>query len=72
MEVPMTTRIQVTTHDWPVRVTTIDTYGGNETRSVSEVPPNSDSGNSLYLTDTRSILVEEMPVDWKLENDQTS
>lgn len=64
----MTTTITLTTHSWPVKVITSDRYelanGGVTKRSNDEteevVAPN--STRSFYITDTRSIRFEELPM----------
>lgn len=56
----MTTKVTITTHDWPVEVTTRDTAAdGTVTELVHAVPPN-DQG-VLHLHATRSFVLREMP-----------
>lgn len=68
----MTTNVTVRTHGWPVRVTQIDDFShkvavgemdGEQhtvTQMTFEVPPNSE--HTFYITSTRSIAFEELPL----------
>ena len=61
----MTTKVTITTHDWPVRVVTLDdvydangpTGTVNTTESV--VDPHSEA--SLIVTNSRSLRISELP-----------
>jgi hypothetical protein len=61
----MTTTITVTTHDWPVEITKIDFFGGDQTRSVTEtrerVEPNSTA--TLHIHSHRSLHFAELPIE---------
>lgn len=68
----MTTNVTVKTHSWPVRVTTVDRYVRNQvcndtqqlvvskTTTVETVPANSE--RTFYITDSRAIAFEELPL----------
>ena len=68
----MTTTVTVTTHSWPVKVTTNDHYSrdqlsgevaqsvSTETVTTETVPPNSE--RAFCITDSRSIAFEELPL----------
>lgn len=71
----MTTTVTVTTHGWPVRVTTTDRFQADragilhvETRDMDRW-----SEQAFHLTDARSISFEELP-GWedKPEEPETS
>lgn len=55
----MTTKVTVTTHTWPVDVTTTDRYGRTLHSEVATVEPN--SSRDFYLTSSRSIQFDELP-----------
>ena len=60
----MTTTVTVTTHSWPVEVTTTDDYdtehGSTYTAVTTKLPP--DSTGTFYLTSTRSMSFRELPI----------
>lgn len=55
----MTTTISITTHDWPVEVTTYDEVGEGVHTQKQRVEPN--SNQSLAIWDTRSFHIRELP-----------
>lgn len=60
----MTTTVTIETHDWPVRVESVDQIvheqGGSVTRKYEEVPPNSKV--SFCVTQTRHLRIFELPL----------
>jgi hypothetical protein len=55
----MTTKVTVTTVDWPVEVTMTDHGGLTSAVNTIHVEPNSE--REFHLTDTRSIGLVELP-----------
>lgn len=67
----MTTTITIKTHDWPVKVTTVDSWQRGQTNGIDQqlvtsettttetVPPHSE--RSYHITDSRSVAFDEMP-----------
>lgn len=60
----MTTTVTITTHSWPVEVTTTDDYESGEARiytaTTHTLPAN--SSGTFYLTSTRSMAFRELPI----------
>jgi hypothetical protein len=60
----MTTTVTITTHSWPVEVTTTDDYENGDVRTHSAtthtLPAN--SAGTFYLTNTRSMAFRELPI----------
>lgn len=60
----MTTTVTITTHSWPVEVTTTDDYEGGGARvytaTTTTLGPN--SSGTFHLTSTRSIAFRELPI----------
>jgi hypothetical protein len=71
----MTTTVTIKTHDWPVKVTTVDRYSlehrsleaqgqidrvvHTEATTIETVPPH--SAREFHITDSRSIAFDELP-----------
>lgn len=62
----MTTTVKLSTHGWPVEVTTTD-HGtdGEEVHSVDRVDPGVE--RDFYIHSTRSISFKELPAEPKAE-----
>ncbi len=55
----MTTNVIIKTHSWPVEITTIDEYQDKRTETFETVPPQSE--RTVHITQTRSLLLKELP-----------
>lgn len=60
----MTTTVTITTHSWPVEVTTTDDFENGDVHTYSAtthtLAPN--SSGTFYLSNTRSMAFREMPI----------
>jgi hypothetical protein len=60
----MTTTVTITTHSWPVEVTTTDDYDSGAahtyTATTHTLPAN--SSGTFHLTSTRSMSFRELPI----------
>jgi len=64
----MTTRVTITTHDWPVKVSGFplddrEPLDGGDWADLGAVPPN--SGQDFHVHSGQDILVRELPAEWE-------
>lgn len=65
----MTTTVTIKTHDWPVEVQFIeDTFeeGVTKVTSVAYVPADSQASYAVWQNPGRSLLIRELPKDFKI------
>ena len=56
----MTTTVTLKTHDWPVDVETVDSYGRVYDSETVTIPPHTE--RQFYVTSTRDLRFSELPL----------